>query len=164
MQFIPKVGLRTLKTALAVFLCLLLFPATPFFACMTAVFCVQDTVSNSLKMAFVRGFGTIWGGLIGLVFLYICRFVKGFALPILLTTPIVYAIIAVGIIVVIQSLNLLQRSNCINIACIVFLAITTVNADKTPLIYTTNRVIETLFGVIIGLIVNRFINPPKEPQ
>ena len=162
MQLTPKIGLRTLKTALAIFLCLLLFPDTPFFACITAVFCIQDTVSNSFKMAFVRGFGTIWGGLIGLTFLYICYFIKGLNLPSLLATPIIYGIISLGIIVVIHSLNLLKRPTCITIGCIVFLAITTANADKTPLLYTANRVVETLFGILIGLLVNRFITPPKE--
>lgn len=162
MQQIPKVGLRTLKTALAVFLCLALFPDTPFFACITTIFCVQDTVSHSFKMAFARGFGTIWGGLIGLIFLSICRFVKELPFPNLLTTSIIYGLIGVGIIVVIHSLNILKKPACINISCIVFLAITTANADKTPLFYTTNRIIETLFGILIGLLVNRFITPPKE--
>lgn len=162
MQLIPKIGLRTLKTAIAVFLCLALFPAEPFFACMTAVFCVQDTVSNSFKIAFVRGFGTIWGGLIGLIFLYICRFVRVLNFPTLLTTFLIYGVIATGVIVVIHSLNILKHPTCINISCIVFLAITTVNANRTPIFYTTNRIIETLFGVLIGLLVNRFITPPKE--
>lgn len=51
---IPKVGLRTIKTAVSVFLCLLLFPNEPFFACLTAVICVQDTVASSVKMAINR--------------------------------------------------------------------------------------------------------------
>lgn len=162
MNVLPKIGLRTLKTALAVFLCLLLFPSEPFFACMTAVFCLQNTVSNSLKVAFVRGFGTIWGGSIGLIFLCLCRFIRHLELSSYLTTVLVYLVIAIGIIVIIQSFNLLKRPECINIGCIVFLAVTTANADKTPVLYTANRIIETLFGILIALLVNRFITPPKE--
>lgn len=159
---LPKIDLRTTKTALAVFLCLSLFPAEPFFACMTTIFCLQDTSSNSRKMAFIRGFGTILGGAIGLCFLYVCRFVKQ-TIPIsYLGTLCTYLIIALGIITIIYLLNLLKRQGCIPIACIVFLAVTTANAYKAPVHYTLNRIIETLFGIIIGLLVNHFVTPPKD--
>lgn len=160
MQSFFKIGSRTLKTAFAVFLCLVLFPKVPFFACMTAVFCLQNTVNHSFRIAFVRGFGTIWGGIIGLVFIYIRRFVELLPLPSIIMTYTLYATVALGVIVMIQSLNLFKRPDCINIGCIVFLAITTVNADKMPMFYMVNRVVETLFGIVVGLLVNRFINPP----
>lgn len=158
----PKIGLRTIKTALAVFLCLLLFPAEPFFACITTIFCLQDTSTNSRKMAFVRGFGTIFGGAIGLCFLYICRFTKQIIPINYFGTLCTYLIIALGIITVIYLLNLLKRQGCIPIACIVFLAVTTANADKAPVYYTVNRIIETLFGIIIGLLVNYYVTPPRD--
>lgn len=162
MQSFFKIGPRTLKTAFAVFLCLALFPKTPFFSCMTAVFCLQNTVSSSFKVAFIRGFGTIWGGIIGLTFIYVRHFVLWMPIPEPFMTFALYTTVAIGIIVMIQSLNLFKRPDCINIGCIVFLAITTVNADKLPAYYMVNRVIETLFGIVIGLLVNKFINPPKE--
>ena len=34
---LPKIGLRTIKSGIAVFLCLALLPSEPFFACLTAV-------------------------------------------------------------------------------------------------------------------------------
>ena len=158
----PKIGLRMLKTGLAVFLCLLLFPSEPFFACMTTVFCLQDTSINSLRMAFIRGFGTILGGTLGLGFLYICRAIKH-SIPInYLSTICIYLTIAAGIITVIYILNFLKKQGCIPIACIVFLAVTTANAYKTPVHYTVNRIVETLFGIAIGLIVNHYVRPPKD--
>lgn len=48
---LPKVGLRTFKSGLAVFLCLLLIPNEPFFSCLTAVICLGDTVTNSVAQA-----------------------------------------------------------------------------------------------------------------
>lgn len=158
----PKIGLRTIKTALAVFLCLLLFPSEPFFACMTTIFCLQDTSSNSRRMAFIRGFGTILGGSVGLCFLYVCRFAKQLIPIAYLGTVCTYLIIAIGIIAVIYLLNLIKRQGCIPIACIVFLAVTTANADKAPVYYTLNRIIETLFGIVIGLLVNHYVTPPKD--
>ena len=65
----PKIGLRTIKSGIAVFLCLLLLPNEPFFACLTAVICLQDTVYNSIHMGINRGAGTILGASFGLIFL-----------------------------------------------------------------------------------------------
>ncbi|MGL4771994.1 MAG: aromatic acid exporter family protein, partial [Clostridium sp.] len=49
-----KVGLRNIKTALAVFVCMFLFSIfnndNPFYACIAAVICMGDTVENSLIM------------------------------------------------------------------------------------------------------------------
>lgn len=56
---LPKVGLRTFKSGLAVFLCLLLIPNEPFFACLTAVICLGDTVTNSVNTGINRGEGFI---------------------------------------------------------------------------------------------------------
>lgn len=158
---LPKIGLRTLKTGLAVFLCLVLFPNEPFFACMTSIFCIQNTMTNSLKMAFVRGFGTLYGGTIGLIFLYFIRFLYNQIPNEFAFKTGMYLLIAVGVIIVIYTCNWIGINSCINIACIVFLAITTANAFKAPLHYATNRIIETLFGILIALLVNKFVTPPK---
>ena len=157
----PKIGLRTTKTALAVFLCLLLFPNEPFFACLTTVFCIQDTFSNSVAMAMNRGVGTILGAIIGLLFLIICRFFTYNIDIYIIRKLLVYITISIGIICVIYSCNFLKKNGAINISCIVFLAVTTAHAFANPIHYAINRIIETLFGIFIGLLVNRFILPPK---
>ena len=157
----PSIGFRTIKTAIAVFLCLLFFPNEPFFACLTAVFCVQDTVSNSINMAINRGLGTVLGAVLGLIFLIICRFITYNVNPYFISKLLVYLTIGIGIILVIYSCNLIKKNGAINIACIVFLAVTTVHAFGNPIYYTLNRIIETLFGILVGLLVNNFISPPK---
>lgn len=157
----PKIGLRTIKTALAVFLCLLFFPSEPFFACLTAVFCVQDTVSNSINMAINRGLGTILGATIGLLFLIVCRFFTYNIDIYIIRKLLVYITIALGVIVVIYICNLIKKTGAINISCIAFLAVTTVHAFGHPIYYAINRTIETLFGIFIALLVNKFIAPPK---
>ena len=160
----PKIGLRTIKTALAVFLCLLFFPSEPFFACLTAVFCVQDTVSNSIKMAINRGVGTVLGATIGLLFLIVCRFLTYKIEPYFIRKFLVYLTIAIGIIVVIYLCNLLKKPGAINVSCIAFLGVTTVHAFGEPIYYAVNRTIETLFGIFIALLVNKFIAPPKQTK
>lgn len=158
---LPTIGLRTIKTAIAVFLCLVFFPNEPFFACLTSVFCVQDTVSNSINMAINRGLGTILGAIVGLIFLLIYRFLDYKITPYYISKLLVYLTIAIGIVVVIYLCNLIKRNAAINIACIVFLAVTTVHAFGQPIYYTLNRIIETLFGIFVALLVNIFISPPK---
>lgn len=158
----PKIGLRTIKTALAVFLCLLLFPSEPFFACITAVFCIQDTVSNSINMAINRGLGTVLGAITGLLFLIICRFFTYNIEIYFIRKFLVYLTIAIGIIVVIYLCNLIKKTGAINISCIAFLAVTTVRAFDQPIYYAVNRTIETLFGIFIALLINKFVAPPQK--
>ena len=141
---IPKVGLRTIKTAVSVFLCLLLFPNEPFFACLTAVICVQDTVASSVKMAINRGLGTIVGAIIGLLFLIICRYFKFNIHSIALSKILIYIAISIGIIVVIYSCNLLKKPGAINVSCIAFLGVTTIHAFTDPFYYATNRIMDIL--------------------
>lgn len=158
----PKVGLRTIKSAISVFLCLLLFPDMPFFACLTAVICLQDTVSNSIEMGINRGLGTILGGLMGLIFLIFTRFISSSFPTDFISSILIYTIISIGIIAVIYCCNLINKTGAINIACIVFLGVTTAHAYEDPLHYALNRTIQTLFGILISILVNKYITPPKE--
>lgn len=159
---LPKIGLRTLKTALAVFLCLLLFPKEPFFACMTAIFCLQNTVADSYKIGFARAYGTVHGAIIGFLFLLFFKLLWSQSIIPALTTLVIYVFIAFGIIVVIYTCNLVKRPLSIPLACIVFLGVTTTHAQTDAVYYALNRIVETFFGLIIGLLVNKYINPPVE--
>lgn len=159
---LPKVGLRTIKSAIAVFLCLILLPHEPFFACLTAVICLQDTVANSIHMAIDRGSGTVLGGVIGLLFLYICRFVNYNISNEMISKLTLYIVISIGIVVVIYVCNLLKRQGSISVSCIVFLAVTTAHAYANPVYYSANRAFETFMGIIISILVNTFITPPSE--
>ena len=75
---LPKIGLRTIKSGIAVFLCLALLPSEPFFACLTAIICLQDTVYNSIHMGINRGAGTILGACFGLIFLFFFRTLENY--------------------------------------------------------------------------------------
>lgn len=156
----PKIGLRTIKSGIAVFLCLLLWPDEPFFACLTAVICLQDTVSNSIDMGINRGLGTILGAISGLIFLLSFKSLENFISNPYISKLLIYIIIASGIILMIYLCNIFKRPGAINITCIAFLGVTTAHAYTDPIYYATNRSIETLFGVVISILVNRLINPP----
>ena len=68
---IPKMGMRTIKTGIAVMLCIALgqFIVQKIFYCAIAcVISVQDTVKGSMKVGLNRVKGTIVGGVIGFLF------------------------------------------------------------------------------------------------
>ena len=69
---IKKIGMRTLKTALAViltlFICDLLNITNPFFATIAAIIAMETSVSGSLLIARERMYGTVIGAAIALLF------------------------------------------------------------------------------------------------
>lgn len=147
-----KIGMRNLKTAIAVFLCIIITRSlnisdSPFYACIAAVICMQSSVFETFKTGKNRMIGTFIGALIGFLFALIQ---PGNAL-----------LVAVGITLLIYICNVLGYNKSISIACIVFIAIMVNLTDKTPLFYSTYRLIETFIGILIAVLVNYFIYPPK---
>ena len=146
-----KIGMRNIKTAISVFLCIIIlrvFHNTfPFYACIAAVITMQSTVHDSFTTGKNRMIGTIIGAMCGLIFALI--------------SPNNVFLTSIGIIFVIYFSNLFNRKNSISIACVVFLAIMTNLTHVTPLIYSFNRVIETFIGIFVSVLVNYLISPPK---
>jgi len=146
-----KIGMRNIKTAISVFLCIIIlrvFHNTfPFYACIAAVITMQSTVHDSFTTGKNRMIGTIIGALCGLIFALI--------------SPNNIFLTSIGIVFVIYFSNLFNRKNSISIACVVFLAIMTNLTQVTPLFYSINRVIETFIGIFVSVLVNYLIYPPK---
>ncbi len=131
----PKVGARIQKTALSVFICIiishLLGGKSPFYACIAAVICMQDSHENTIKMGKNRMIGTIIGGIAGI-----------FATFIFFTYNNYYfdaALISLLCIVVIYYCNLLNKSGSVTIACIVLLANTVLSKDEPSYIYNNSH-------------------------
>ncbi len=143
-----KIGLRTVKTAIAVTLSVILAKIFnfqyPFFMGMTAIISMDKTMTNSLKMGRNRVFGTFLGACIGIGLSFIDR---GNAL-----------LCGVGVIILIQICNYLKLQGAITIGGIVMIAIM-VHTDKTPMYYGFYRTMDTLIGASISFIVNMTIFP-----
>ena len=155
---LPKPGLRNTKTALSVFFCILLFELigkqNPLFACSAAIICMKETVHYSYQMGVDRLAGTLLGGIVGLVFLLIKNHLT------LLHTEAMVA--GLGILTVIYLCNLLNKSGASVISSIVVLAIVIGVGDKSPFLYALDRMLDTFIGIIIALVVNRYIFPHKD--
>ena len=143
-----KIGLRTIKTAIAVTLCVIIANIFdleyPFFMGMTAIISMDKTMTNSLKMGRNRVFGTFLGACIGIMLSYIDR---GNAL-----------LCGVGVIILITLCNFFKLQGAITIGGIVMIAIM-VHTDKTPMYYGYYRTLHTLIGASVSFVVNMSIFP-----
>ena len=147
-----KIGMRTIKTGIAIALCSMLSPFLVQYPIITAVACfisMQDTVSGSLTTGLNRIKGTIFGGIIGFIVIYIFP-----------GNPIFCGL---GAILTIHACNLLNLNKSISIACITFLTIQMGYSDSLlqASYYSFSRVLDTCIGVIISIIVNFSLARPN---
>lgn len=153
-----RIGMRNIKTALSVFLCLLIFEAihreNSFYACIAAVICMQPTLDNTFKKGFSRIIGTAIGGIIGIILLVISEiYIKEGAFIFL---------IPIGIIILIKICVAIGQKDSVSICCVVYLGIMITHRYEGDYFwYTLNRVIDTSIGIIIAVIVNRYLKVPE---
>ncbi len=144
-----KIGLRTIKTGIAVSLSMLVANLLkieyPFFTMVAALIAIQPTISDSWKIGFNRMLGTFIGALMGLIFV--------------LLVPANFVLGGLGIILLIYIMNKLHWNEAINIAGVVFIAVF-LNISANHVAYALNRLFDTFIGIGIAVIVNFLIYPP----
>jgi uncharacterized membrane protein YgaE (UPF0421/DUF939 family) len=152
-----RIGMRNLKTGLAVLLCLLFYQFTGreggLIATVSAIICMQDNVEKSLINGRNRLAGTVIGAAQGMLFLYIGNY--------FINDYLTIALIACGVMLLILFCNLMNRSDSIVIACMVFLAIMIGGSAKPPFIYSIDRLLDTFIGVVVAILINRFVLNPS---
>lgn len=145
-----KFGWRIVKTGIAVGLCVLLANLLhleyPFYSAIAAVITLQATIADSYK----QGVNRLKGTLVGAVFGYLFALVA-------VNNPLWTGL---GIIVTFTVLNYMRWTEAMNIASIVFIAIT-LNLEGQPLNYAFNRLVDTALGIVVAFLVNRLVHPPK---
>lgn len=158
-----KVGLRTIKTAIAVFLCLLLQLILPLdsvlFAAIAAVVCMRETAEKSLDMGVQRFLGTLIGGIFGFLLINLVPYIPHY------DEGLYVLIIPIGMIFCISVCVWANKRNAVIICCVVFLSIALESGLHTnTLIYVASRIIDTTIGVIMATLVNHFFLPyhPEE--
>lgn len=148
----PLIGMRTIKTVIAVFLSALFMQhvlhQTPFFACIGAVVAMESSVHSSLRAALIRNLGTVIGGAVGIA---IASFTES---PLL---------ISLGMIPLILLSNLLNRKESIVPGAIVYFAVAYLNTMDQAWVYGLRRILGTFIGTLIGLGVNLLLFRPKQP-
>lgn len=156
------IGFRMIKTAIAVFLCFIIFilrgqQGIPFYSVIAAVFCMQPYLGNSKTNARERTFGTFNGAFWGCIVLLINTFVLT-ELPDLGK----YLFVSIALIPVIYTAVILQMKTTGYFSSVVFLSITVNHlTDTNPYLFVLNRVLDTMIGIATSILVNQVSLPRK---
>ncbi len=174
-----RIGMRTVKTALSVFICLLIYHilsviqnsittsgdvgiflkkiflgGSPTFACIATVICLQSTIGKSVEFAVSRIIGSVFGGLFGIAVNEInVRFFNSRA-------DIFIAVL--GVVGLISFCSLINHKEASSITVITFLIIVVGFDYSEPYVIAFNRIVGTIIGVIVSLSVNKLIKSPPE--
>lgn len=148
-----KIGMRTIKTGLAVMLGVtvagLVGLRSPLFVAIGAISTMQTSVSESFVMGKNRILGTIMGAVVAVVIAEILPYSNIF--------------LGLGIILLIQILNILGWKKSISLSAIVFSAVY-LNREMGMIEYATNRVLDTFIGIVMGVLVNYLVAAPDSEK
>ncbi len=151
-----KIGMRTIKTVVAVGICLLVFqfclPSSTINgiqAALAATICMKSSLQNTLRTGLDRAAGTVVGSIMGVIFLLLSN---------LLPAYLVTAIGIFGVLLIIWLCNVLRLQASVTISIVVFLIILIGERDIPPVFYGLARLGETVFGIFVAYIVNRFLD------
>ncbi len=154
---IPYPGFRNIKTAISIMICLIFYKFSDrqdvTLAAIASLICMQDSVEKSIKEGINRVIGTVIGGLFAIIFVY---------LNLTETNYILWSVsITIGIIILIYICNIINIKQSIIIGCVVYLVIILGAGTYQPVLYSINRVLDTIIGIIIAISVNYFLFRPK---
>ncbi len=159
---LPGIGQRMIKTAIAVFICLLIYILRGYRgmviqSTIAAIICMQPYVRDSKKVAVNRIISTVIGGIWGLLYLLLMQM-----LPVLGSNMLVaYLLMALGVIAVLYTCVLMKLSDNATLSAIVFLCvIITFPVVETPLQQTFDRLLDTIIGVCVAVFIN-MVHLPK---
>lgn len=147
------IGQRNVKTAIAATVCALiylLFDDNPTFACIGAVFGIGNNMDSSKLNGGNRLFGTIIGGVIGiLLFRFYIIFQPDGEMHFLIL-PLLF----IGVILLILISQLVRWPGAIQPGGVMLCIILFNTPVATYLSYSINRIFDTSVGVMVALIIN----------
>ena len=159
-----RLGLRAIKTAVAVFICMVISTAfnrpDEFFAPVAAIICMQQTYDQTFKTGLQRFIGTVVGGITGYIILEIMQYIPFYS------EGANIIVIPVCLLLVIYFCNLINYKGSVVIGGIVLMSVLskTGSGADSALIYVINRVLDTTIGIAVAMVVNRFFLPKKKEQ
>ena len=164
---IPRIGMRMIKSAVAVFLCFLFYlvfrkNGIIFYSQLAALWCIQPQMESSRSKAWQRTVGTMTGAVFGLIVLLIDKNL----LPGNQWGNFYYDIlVALAIIGVIYVTLLIRKKDASYFSCVVFLSIVVIHiGDANPYLFVFDRVMDTLIGIAIGMFVNSVQLPHRKEK
>ena len=161
MNHLPRVGMRMIKTSLAVCICFMIYflrgeDGVPVFSTIAAIICMQPQAENSRQAAFNRIVGTLVGAVFAVLIVYVVREIpwhyRFFR----------YVVISFTIIPVMYMTVLLRKTGATALSGIVLLSICLSNHGQPPIIDAMARSVETIIGILVSLGVNSLHLPRKK--
>lgn len=164
-RYVPPVGHRIIKTAVAVFFCLLIYylrgyrgQTMPVESAITAIVCMQPYVRESRYSALNRTMGTLIGAFWGLALLLFLYWFPALGERLI----VLYLLMATGVLLSLYSTVLLRMPETSALAAIVFLCIVIAFPDiEEPLRQAGNRMLDVFTGTLVALVVNEFRLPRR---
>lgn len=171
---IPGIGLRIIKSAIGVFLCYIINylrggSGIVFYSQLAVLWCMQDNIPDTKAKAKQRTIGTIIGAIYGLVCLVMLkRFCPNSDISPFPTTPmdisknyyLKASIVSIFIIIILYTTVVLKKKQASYFSCVVFLSIVVNHAaDVNPYLFVWNRFLDTMIGIVLGVVVNTFHLP-----
>lgn len=148
------IGMRVVKTVIAVYICFLISfirKSPPFYSAIAAILCMQNTHANSLKVGKNRMIGTMIGGFYGFIAILLADVIN-----IKLFSYIYYLTLCFFLVPIIYTNVYCKTAKSTYISCVVFLSITVSHGgDISPIFFGLNRIIDTLIGIIVSLLINK---------
>lgn len=149
-------GKRIIKTGIAVAICLIVseyfFHDASYYMIIATILSMKETSSQSLIYGSGRIKGTILGGFVGMLVLFLFQYlgtsVHSSAYIIINTFSAIFCIWV--------SKLLKFDENGGSMSCVVLFTITIVRFYENIIPYVISRVIETLIGILIAIAVNTF--------
>ena len=153
-----RLGMRTIKSALAVFLCILFFHVTdrglPMIAALSAVFFFLFDLTTTVSFGRSRIIGNSIGGFLGIIYFLVKNYFHNDFLVELFLLPVLVVIV----IVVSDGIN--NNSGIISaIATLLLIALSVPQGESS--LYAIQRVLDTFIGTFIAIGINFFLRPPE---
>ena len=160
---LPPIGMRIIKSSIGVLLGFIIYllrgkQGAPFYTALSVLWCMQPYPSNAKANARQRTIGTMIGAFYGLIMILLEYYFLPFD-----NEFIRYLIISVLIIPVIYTAVVINKKNASYFSCVVFLSIVVNHLnDKNPYFFVFNRVLDTMIGIVLALIINTARIPRKK--
>lgn len=162
----PRIGLRIVKSALAVGLCSLVYyyvfglKDIPFFFVIAAMQCMQPYHGGIRNLIRQNVYGTFIGAFWGFVIIALQYFILD---PYGIDYIFYCALVALGIAATIYTSVVINCGDMANFACVVFICMLKAHiSDEAPFSYVAQRIVETLVGIALGSGLNALHLPRRK--
>ena len=155
------IGMRIIKTVIAVFLCgvlAFLRDTSALYSMFGAFFCIQNSTGKTFQSSIDRAVGTLIGGVVGVLTVYSLD-----TLTVLHVDLLRYLVLALLLIPIIEFCLVIKKPGCAGMACMVVMCLVVDPGDK-PAVHSIERLFETVVGVALACGIDVLLPYQPVPQ